>query len=259
MSGIPKVSVVMPAYNAEKTIRSAIESVLRQTFGDLELIVIDDCSRDGTVQIAEEYCRCDDRVHIQRNAVNLGVSESRNNGVRAAKSDWIAFLDSDDLWEPEKIEKQLNVIEENPVLSLCFTGSAFVDESGKKYGFSLSVPERISYKDLLKQNLISCSSVLVRKELLLLYPMKNDPLIHEDFAVWLQILRDEPFAVGINEPLLIYRLSGSSKSGNKLRAAKMQWRTYRYIGICGPKAAVYFIVYAFRSLHKYFNIKRSAE
>lgn len=253
------VSIVMPAWNAEKTIGQAIQSVMDQTHENFELIVVDDGSDDGTLSIAKAYSERDCRIRVLENTKNLGVSQSRNNGVQAARYDWIAFLDSDDLWEATMLETQVRTILRDSGCSICFTGSAFMNERGEKYGYTLSVPERMTYRSLLKQNLITCSSVLVKKEALLRHPMHNDPLIHEDFALWLQILREEPYAVGINEPLVIYRLSKSSKSGSKLRAAKMQWRTYRYIGLRPMSAIAYFVIYANRNLHKYLGILLSVQ
>lgn len=248
------VSVVMPAFNAEKTIGQAIRSVLKQTHRKLELLIIDDGSADGTLSIAEAYAKQDERIRILRNGGNRGVSYSRNHGVKEARAEWIAFLDSDDLWAPEKLEKQIPAINSNPSCRLFYTGSAFVDEQGEGYEYILRVPERLTYRDLLKQNLISCSSVLAEKAALEEHPMQRDPMIHEDFATWLNILRDGACAVGVDEPLLIYRLSGKSKSGNKLRAAKMQWRTYRAVGLGRVKAIPYFMVYAWRNVKKYKKI-----
>lgn len=250
------VSVVMPAYNAEKTIGESIESVLNQTHQCFELIIVDDGSTDASLKIAFEYGRKNSKIRVIRNMGNLGVAESRNNAIQVANYNWIAFLDSDDMWEPTKLEKQLDIVSRYPSCSICYTGSAFMDANGNRLQYVLPIPEKITYEELLKQNLISCSSVLAKKQALLQYPMPSTVLIHEDFATWLQILRNEPFAIGITEPLLIYRLSATSKSGNKLIAAKMQWRTYKHLAIPAPKAAWMFAFYAFRSLKKYKAIRR---
>ena len=253
------VSVVMPAFNAEKTIAQAIQSVLNQTYKKLELIIVDDASIDHTLQIAMAYAKNDARIRIIENMENLGVSCSRNHGVELALGGWIAFLDSDDMWQLDKLEKQCKAILINPSCSICFTGSAFIDEYDHFYRYILPVPEQISYRELLKQNLISCSSVLAKKETLKLHPMICDPMIHEDYATWLKILRDEPYAIGINEPLLIYRIRKHSKSGNKFRAAKMQWRTYKVVGIDWFNSIQSFAAYAWRNLQKYAQIRKSSD
>lgn len=253
------VSVVIPAYNTEKTIEKAIQSVLVQTYSDIEVIIIDDCSQDGTLKIAASYAQKDNRIKVFQNQVNMGVAFSRNRGVKEAVGDWIAFLDSDDRWDPLKLEKQSDILRKNPSCPLCFTGSAYENEEGSQCSYTLSVPKYLKYHDLLKQNLISCSSVLVKKEALLKFPMKTDPMIHEDLAVWLKILKDGSEAIGINEPLLVYRISSRSKSGNKLRAAKMQWKTYQVVGLGNLKSIRYFYIYAWRNIRKYSHILSNFE
>lgn len=253
------ISVVIPAYNAEKTIDKAIQSAIGQTYPDLEVVIIDDCSQDGTVKIATDYAKTDDRIRVLQNQTNRGVAFSRNRGVEEAKGEWIAFLDSDDRWDMAKLEKQAALLEENPSCPLCFTGSAFENGEGLRCSYTLPVPEKIKYHDLLKQNLISCSSVLVKKEILIKFPMKSDPKIHEDLATWLKILQDGAEAIGIDEPLLIYRISSQSKSGNKLQAARMQWKTYQVAEIGYLKSIRYFITYAWRNIKKYLHIMKNFE
>ncbi len=250
------ISVVIPSYNAENTIEKSICSVLGQTIKNWELILVDDCSADNTVEIMRKYKKQDSRIRILRNKENRGVSFCRNLGVRNARYPWIAFLDADDSWEYEKLEKQMMVLQKYPNVSICFTGSAFIDENEKKSSYILKVPTKITRKELLRQNLISCSSVVVKRTSLLRHPMPEIRGIHEDYAVWLSILNEEAYAIGINKPLLIYRISASSKSGNKLRAAKMQWRTYRYAKIPYPAAIFAWLQYAYRSLRKYRGILR---
>ena len=248
------ISVVMPAYNAEKTIAKAIQSARVQTYSDIEVIIVDDCSQDETVKIAASYAKKDNRIKVFQNQTNMGAAFARNRGVEEAGGDWIAFLDSDDRWVPSKLEKQSDILIKNPLCPLYYTGSAFENDEGTKCSYILSVPEHLKYRDLLKQNLISCSSVLVKKEALMKFPMKSDPMIHEDLAAWLKILKDGSEAVGINEPLLIYRISSKSKSVNKLRAARMQWRTYQAAGIGYWKSMRYFFTYAWRNIKKYLRI-----
>ena len=253
------ISVVIPAYNAEKTIGKAIQSAIGQTYPDIEVIIIDDCSQDGTVKIADNYAKKDDRIRVIQNRTNMGVAFSRNRGVKAARGEWIAFLDSDDRWDKLKLEKQSAVLEQNPTCPLCFTGCAFENSEGIRCSYTLSVPEQMRYHDLLKQNLISCSSVLVKKIALIEFPMKPDLMIHEDLATWLKILKDGAEAVGIDEPLLIYRVSSHSKSGNKLQAARMQWKTYQVAEIGYLKSIRYFFTYAWRNIKKYLHILKNFE
>ena len=245
------VSVIMAAYNSERTIVRAIESVISQTFTNWELIIIDDSSKDTTKKIVEKYCFRDSRIQVISNEKNLGVAETRNRGVQIAKSEWIAFLDSDDYWEAEKLEYQFKMLKKYPDMGLCFTGSAFIDERGNRSRHILHVPEKVNFDELLNQNIISCSSVLIKTNLMILYPMLSRKDIHEDFVTWLKVLKRIPYAVGVDAPLLVYQVSSGSKSGNKLKAAKMQWNSYRVSKIPVIKAIICFVRYAVRNIVKY--------
>ena len=251
MHDIGQISVIMAAYNAEKTINQAIESVLAQTYSNWELIVVNDCSSDQTVALVEAYT--DPRIRLINNPKNSGVSLTRARGADAAKGEWIAILDSDDAWTSDKLEKQAQLhIQKNA--NLMFTASRFMDADGNLIDWVLHAPEKIDYRRLLKQNLVSNSSVLVRKELYQKHYVIGDGM-HEDFACWLQILRTGEKAYGIDEPLLIYRLSGNSKSGNKLKAAKMNWNTYRAVGLNVLASAYYMAWYTVNGLLKYRHFK----
>lgn len=253
------ISVIMPAYNAAKTIGRAIESVLEQTYKCLELIIIDDCSTDGSREIIKKYAEQDARIQILYNETNEGVSAVRNRGVNTARCNWIAFLDSDDYWLPTKLEAQMYAVSKNENCALCFTASAFIDSKGHSSDYVLQVPEQVTYTHLLSQNIISCSSVLARREDLLAHPMVCNAMIHEDYAVWLSLLNEYPYAIGINKPLLVYQVSAESKSGNKLRAAQMQWNTYRYCRVPIQKSMTSFAIYVVRNLKKYYKIKHQMQ
>ncbi len=251
MQNIGLISIIMAAYNAERTIGQAIESVLAQSYNNWELIIVNDCSTDKTATQINKYQ--DSRIIKLNNASNMGVSLTRLRAVQEAKGEWIAVLDSDDAWTPDKLEKQvLHQIKSNA--NLLYTGSAFMKSDGSPIGWTLHVPEKITYRKLLKQNLISNSSVLVRKRLYQAYQIQAAN-IHEDYACWLGCLRDGEIAFGIDEPLLIYRLSPNSKTGNKLKSAKMNWNTYQAVGIGPMQAAYYMVFYAINGLVKYRQIK----
>ncbi len=247
------VSIVMPAYNCEKYIEGAINSVLNQTYQNWELIVIDDGSKDKTGYIIKELENKDSRIKFIKNEKNMGVSATRNRGISIASSEWIAFLDSDDMWEESKLEKQIKVAEEKAAEFL-FTGSSFINEEGKPYKGVFKVPESVNYKKLRNQNIISCSSVLINKRFFEVIKMEKDDM-HEDYAVWLRILKTGVTAYGINEPLLIYRISRNSKSGNKVRTIKMTYKVFRFVGI-NPIGSAYFMVrHILGAVGKYANIK----
>lgn len=251
-----RVSVVMPAYNSARYIASAIDSVLAQTVQDWELLLVDDASTDGTRAVIARYAQRDSRIRVFYNAQNRGPALCRAYAIVHAAGEWIAFLDSDDLWLPEKLEKQLALAQRTPEAKLIFTGCAFLPEgAAMPVRYWMPVPLRVCYRTLLRQNVIPCSSVLVRRESIRRVTMDRSD-IHEDFAAWLQILRQEPFAYGVNEPLLVYRVSRASKSGDKRASAAMTFRTYRAVGLSALRAAVYFCIYAAKSVRKYAAIFR---
>lgn len=182
------ISIIMAAYNAEKTIEQAINSVLSQTYPDFELLVVNDCSTDKTAMLAEAIVKKDDLVRLISNEKNSGVSYTRKHGLEEASGEWVAILDSDDAWAPEKLEKQIN-LQKKTNADLLFTGSAFMDADGKPIDWYLAAPAEVTYRQLLKQNVLSNSSALVRKELYAKYYAVGDGM-HEDFALWLNILKD---------------------------------------------------------------------
>ena len=249
------ISIIMAAYNAEKTIEQAINSVLNQTYPNFELLVVNDCSTDKTAALVEAVAKKDNRVRLISNKKNSGVSYTRKHGLEEASGEWVAILDSDDAWAPEKLEKQIN-LQKKTNADLLFTGSAFMDADGKPIDWYLAAPAEVAYRQLLKQNVLSNSSALVRKELYTKYYAVGDGM-HEDFAIWLSILKDGRKAYGVDEPLLIYRIAKSSKSGNKVKAAKMNWNTYRYIGLNPVEALYYEVWYMVKNGIKYANLKKS--
>lgn len=241
------VSVVMPAYNCEKYIGQAIRSVLEQTVS-LELIIVEDKSGDGTEAVICEFLD-DERVIYISNDVNSGVAASRNKGINLARGKYIAFLDSDDYWTSDKLERQVTFMEKgNKVLSS--TGRELIDENGVSTGRVIGIPDVICYKDLLKGNVLNTSGVMVLASVAKKYKMVQDHL-HEDYIMWLSILKEYKVAYGINEPMLKYRVMKGTKSGNKLKSAKMTFGVYRYIGLNLPVAIYYFCHYAINGVRKY--------
>lgn len=248
------VSIVMPAYNCEKYIKKSIISVLQQTYKEWELIVIDDGSTDNTISIIEELVNKDNRIRFYKNKINMGVSSTRNIGIELAKGEWIAFLDSDDIWIKTKLEKQMKLYIETGA-EFIFTGSAYINENGEPYEGIFEVPKLVNYKKLKIQNVISCSSVLVKKKFFNNIKMMNDDM-HEDYAVWLRILEIGIDAYGINEPLIIYRISKNSKSGNKIKTLKMTYRVFRFIGDDVVSSIYFTFNHVVRSvINKYSKVK----
>ena len=242
------VSVVMPAYNCAASIGASIESVLCQDV-PLELIVVNDRSPDDLDAAMEKYLT-DERVVYVTNEQNMGAAQSRNRAMAMARGKYIAFLDSDDIWLPGKLKKQLDILEQTGCV-LCCTGRALMTPEGVDDGRIIPVAEVITYRDLLRHNSIACSSVLIRTEAAREFPMGHEDS-HEDYIMWLQVLRKYGDARGINEPLLRYRLSNTGKSGSKLHSAKMTFKVYRYMGFSLPKSLLCFASYAINGVKKYY-------
>lgn len=243
----PLVSVVMPAYRCGSTIGSAIESVLCQNV-PLELILVNDCSPEDLRGVIAPYLT-DPRVVYLENPKNLGAAESRNRAVAQARGEYTAFLDADDIWTPGKLEKQLKLLSETGAV-LCCTARELMTPEGKWTGRVIPVKNRISYRDLMKHNSVTCSSVVMKTEVAREFPMCHEDS-HEDYILWLKVLRKYEWACGINEPMVKYRLSSTGKSGNKLKSAAMTFKVYRYMGYGLGKSLVLFASYAFHGVAKY--------
>ena len=244
----PLVSVIMPAYRCAATIGGAVASALAQDV-PLELIIVEDCSGEDLAQ-ALNFCRDDNRVTLVTNDCNLGAAGSRNRGVMMARGKYIAFLDADDLWVSGKLRRQVEILESSDAV-LCCTARELMTPEGVCTGKILPVAETITYRDLLKHNSIACSSVVIRAEAAREFPMEHADS-HEDYIMWLKVLRKYRKAKGINEPMLQYRLSNTGKSGSKLHSAKMTFMVYRYMGFSLPKSLLCFCSYAFHGVKKYY-------
>lgn len=251
-SGSPLVSVIMPAYNAEPYIEEAIRSVLNQTLTDLELIVIDDCSPDDCFAIAHEFADRDQRVTVLRNEFNSGVAVTRNRGIDLARGEYIAFLDSDDVWHPEKLERQLSRMrEENSVISYC--SYAIIDPAGQRIRADYLVPARVTFGELLKENCIQCSAMLIRSDIVKRIRF-NTEFFHEDYILGLDILVEKHKAAGCTEVLLSWRYAPASRSYDKRRAAQNRWRIYRhYLRLPLIRCVSLFAFYTAAGLRKYLR------
>lgn len=249
------IGIVMPTFNSEKYVADAIASVIKQDYTNWILFVVDDCSQDNTRQIVMEFMQQDMRIRWLESPKNhMGACGARYRAIQAAQTPWIAFLDSDDVWAPNKLSMQLQIAEQQQA-SFIFTGSAFLDANGNLLDYVLNVPERIGYPEILKQDIISCSSVLIRRTLLDNCFQKADAEVCEDFAAWIRVLRNrEEYAVGIDMPLLQYRLRPGSLSANKLQSAYRTFKTYRASGLSIRDSVWAWSHYVHRSIIKYSQI-----
>ncbi len=238
MPPAPLLSVVMPAWNAERFVADAIGSVLAQTVPDWELLVINDGSTDGTAAILADCQRRDPRIRVLGWAENRGIAHARNLGLASARGDLIAFLDSDDVWHPAKIARQVAfMLRERADIS--YTGYHRVLE-GEDSGRLVRVPPEVTYRTMLRRNWIPFSTAMVSRPTCGAHRMR--PLgSAEDFAYWLALLRDgSRRAVSLDQPLMGYRVRSDSVSANKLRKARNVWRVFRKQESFGrPRALAY--------------------
>ncbi|MDO4476189.1 MAG: exopolysaccharide biosynthesis polyprenyl glycosylphosphotransferase [Lachnospiraceae bacterium] len=245
----PTVTVCIPCYNGEATLGKAIESALNQKYVT-KVIVVDDVSTDGTAQVVRQWQEKDDRVTLVRNEKSLGASGSRNKAVAMADTEYVAFLDADDYWMPKKIKMQVTAMRLSGSVLSC-TGRELMSTDGYLKGRAIGVPTSITYRQLMRYNCINCSSVVIRTDVAKEFPMEHEDS-HEDYIAWLKIVRKYGTAVGINEPLLKYRVSVSGKSGSKFKSAGMTWRVYRYMGFGPVRSIRCFISYALYGVTRYF-------
>lgn len=250
-----KVSIIVPVYNAEHFLNKTIDSIINQSFKDFEVLLIDDCSSDKSLEILYQYADKDKRVKIIRNTKNLGVAKTRNKGVEIASGEWIAFLDSDDYWEKDKLQIQLDALKQDTNAVISYTATAFCNESGNLYEYIMHAKNRFTYHELLRSNPISCSSVMVKRDVMLRHKMISDKT-HEDYVAWAEILKENGYAQGVDVPLLVYRFVNNSKSSNRFKSAKMMINSYRAIGMNWIKAAYYTFLYSLYSISYRRNLKR---
>lgn len=248
------VSVIMPTYNSKSTFNESVQSVMKQTFTNWELLITDDCSTDGTYEWAVNIAKTDKRIKVFKNSINSGAGVSRNKSIENANGKYIAFLDSDDLWFPEKLEKQISFMEKNDIL-LSYTYYQKINMNGE-IGAIISSPDKINYKELLKSNVIGCLTAIYNKDKLGKIYM---PEIRkrQDMALWLKILTKIDYAVCYPEVLAYYREGQESLSSNKFKVLFSQWNFYRmYLQFGYCKTAYYFVFYIVKAFFKH-NVNRT--
>lgn len=244
----PLVSIVTPAYNVEKYIEETINSVLNQTYQNWEMIIVEDCSKDRTYDIIQKFSKEDKRIKLFKNEKNSGVSFTRNRAIDMAKGKYISFLDADDLWDKEKLEKQIAFMEQNNIL-LSYTGYRKMNSDGTFRG-DIKVPEKLDYKELLKNCLIGFLTGVYNAEKLGKYYFKD--VKAEDYIYWLEMIKKSKVAYGLKESLASYRVLENSRSSNKIDIVKHHWKIYYDIENLGLlKAIKYYSIYIYRGLKRY--------
>jgi len=243
---IPVVSIITPLYNCAEYLDKTIESVLMQTFSSWELVMVDDCSVDNSLSIAQYYAGQDGRITVMQLEKNSGAAIARNTAIEVAQGRYIAFLDSDDRWLPNKLEEQLKFMQEKNV---AFSYSAYekLNEQGEVIG-RVGVPEKVNYRDLLKVCSIGCLTAMYDTKMLGKVYMP-DIRKRQDLGLWLKILKKTPYAYGVKDVLAQYQLRSDSISANKRSAAQYTWKLYREVeNLSLPVASYYFSHYAINGL-----------
>jgi len=250
MESNPLVSIIMAAYNAAPWIQETIESVIAQTYQNWELIITEDCSTDNTREILSEIIKHDSRIKVYYNVVNRGPADSRNNSLKFSNGEYIAYLDSDDLWMPEKLEKQIEFMQKYDI-AMCYTSYETIEVDGSHRNI-VHVPKETDYKNFLKRP-ISCSFTVMfnlnkmNKNLLIMPNIRRG----QDGATWCQVLKSGVIGQGLDLVLAKKRAHADSLSANKLKAIKRTWYIYRKIEkLSIPYSGYYFVFYAFNAINK---------
>ncbi|MBN8235215.1 glycosyltransferase family 2 protein [Halobacillus kuroshimensis] len=248
-----RVSIITPAYHAAGQIMETIRTVQHQTYTNWEMIIVDDCSEDETVSVVKRAQEKDDRIRLICLHENKGPAFARNRAIESARGRYLAFLDSDDLWMPEKLEKQLSFMKAKHA-AFTFTAYKMMKENGEETNLIFKAPIEVTYKDLLKNTSIGTLTVMLDRRRFgsIRMPLYRD--CSEDYGLWLMLLSSGSTAYGLNEPLAFYRKCSDSLSSNKWKSAKKTWNTYRKVkGINGVRSFWYFMNYTVHGVKKHFR------
>lgn len=243
------VSVITANYNAEAFIQQAIDSVLAQQYEQWELLIVDDCSTDNSINIINTYVESDERIKLIKLEQNSGPAIARNRALAEAKGRYIAFLDSDDLWKEDKLVKQIAFMQAQNI-PFSYTSYDLTNEDDEDKGEFL-VNGKVDYYSLLKTCDIGCLTAIYDTSVLGKVDM---PIIlrRQDYGLWLRLLKKTPFAYALEDKLATYRLRKNSISSNKRKAAAYQWKIYREIEkLSLVKSSYHFVQYALNGLLKY--------
>lgn len=244
-----KISIIVPIFNASEYIKQTIDNVRKQTWSDWELILVEDQSTDDTreVLIKQVEALHDDRIHVIYKEKNEGAAKARNTGLLKATGRYIAFLDADDIWLPDKLEKEMQFMRQKEA-GFVFSAYEFGDEQGKGTGKIVNVPNTLTYRQALSRTVIFTTTVLFDTTIVKKEWIQMPDVPSEDTATWWQILRHDVTAYGLNEVTAIYRRPSKSLSSNKGKAVVRIWNLYRRVEhISLPLSICFFLGWAFRA------------
>lgn len=245
------VSVIMPIYNSEKYLAATLNSIFVQDYKDIEIVLVDDCSKDNSANIISELQKEHPEIVYFLQEKNMGAGAARNKALELANGRYVAFLDSDDIWMPEKIKKQIQLMtsEEAP---FSYTAIEMMDENGTTIKGKRNIKEICDYRYLLHNTIIATSSVIVDRKVLgdFRMPLRRGG---QDYATWLMLLRGGTVAKGINEALVRYRVASGSLSSNKFKSIKQVWKIQTQDEkINKISAAFHVMCFCFNAFKKYF-------
>lgn len=240
------VSIITPVYNSEKYIADTINSVLSQTYKNWEMLIVDDCSKDDTANVIAQFN--DPRIKYFKLSQNSGAAVARNEALEMAQGKYIAFLDADDMWKSEKLEKQLEFMIKNRI-GFSFTSYEILKEQGNKV---IKVPKELNYIQFMKNTIIGTLTVMINKDIvgdIRLVDVKKD----HDSMTWAKLLREGNIAYGLNESLAYYRKVEGSISNDKFKAVKNHWNNCRKIeNLSVAKCLYYFLFYGINAVKKHY-------
>ena len=242
------VSIIIPVYNAEKYIKQTIETIKGQVYGNWEAVFVDDCSTDKSAEIIKKDVS--NKIKIIKLNKNSGPAIARNIGIEVSEGKYVCFLDADDLWKKDKLEKQINFMKKKNC-AFSYTSYYYIDDEGEKCSKKVEIPDTLNYKEALKNTRILTITAMFDMEKIEKDLLKIPDIELEDMATWWQILKKGYIAYGLNEPLAYYRKVKGSRGYNKVKSAKNRWKLYRKIeGLNIIKAAYYYVFYIINSIVK---------
>ena len=249
---IPLVSVIIPVYNAERYLEQTVRSVQAQTFSNLEVLLVDDCSTDSSREIMCQLALNDSRIQVYFNEQNLGVAATRNFAIEKSRGAYLAFLDADDLWYPKKLEKQLS-LQRQTEADIIYSSYSLINDECEPSGRSFVVRPRVDFDSMLFRNEIGCSTALVRKAALGMHRF-SEIFYHEDYVLWMLLLRSGCAAAGVTDVLVDYRILPGSRSYRKFQSARMRWIIYRKaLKLPLWKCICAFVSYAISGIMTYYS------
>jgi glycosyltransferase involved in cell wall biosynthesis len=248
------VSIITPVYNASKFVGITIESVLKQSYQNWEMILVNDGSKDNSAEVIQKYVDKDSRI-ILVSQDNAGSAAARNNGIRRANGRYLCLLDADDTWEPNFIEEQLKLLKEKNT-QLVYSSHTRIDENGEQILKPFIVPSQVDYNSLLKTCSISCLTAMYDTvpygKIYLREDLKS---LRDDYAFWLEIIKKVGVAYGNSKILANYRIFKTQATGNKKKMIKPQFLVYYQVEKLGLLKSLYYtFTWAFAGIKKYYSI-----